>query len=133
MHQIMEEARTALAVAIPGVRGAIAISVNDFSNSNGGYFTPHAGHRLGSAADTTFPGFSARDAASARNLALVLNEVHRIALTHGWSLQVAHAAYTPAFAAELRNTTIAGRNGADVVTNLSDHKTWFHVQLRPAQ
>ncbi|MEB0023274.1 carboxypeptidase regulatory-like domain-containing protein, partial [Actimicrobium sp. CCI2.3] len=105
----------------------ISATYGDFSNMHGGAMAPHASHRTGQDADGWFPGYNARDAATAAKMVDILN-------TPGVRLnaKIAYVTYTAkagnAFYDAIKGVTLAdGRPAASVIRPFAGHTTHFHV------
>jgi hypothetical protein len=114
--------------ALPGVAvltNGADITWGDFSNMNGGIFPPHTTHKNGSSADGWFPGYNARDAATAATIVGHLNK-------YGRKIVIVYVTFDPdsAFAKAIQNVALAdGRMARDVVRSVGGHKTHFHWEV----
>lgn len=110
------------------VAGLAGVTWGDFSNMNGGPFSPHASHRSGNSIDGWFSGYNARNAATAATLIGLLNS------SNGWQIGTVFVAYTKTaadpFWAAIQNVTLAdGRAAADVIRPEPNHTTHFHIEV----
>jgi murein endopeptidase len=97
----------------------------DFSNMNGGPFPPHASHRLGLDADGWFPGYNARDAATAATIIGHLNSAAGSDITAVFVTfeQIS----TDPFWQAIRTVVLSdGRRARDVILPVGGHTTHFH-------
>ena len=103
------------------------ITVNDFSNMNGGSFAPdHVTHRNGTDVDGWFDGYNARNAVTAQTMIDLLNDD-----AHGSDIGTVYVTYqrviTDPFWNAIRNVTLDdGRAASDVILPLVGHTTHFH-------
>lgn len=119
-----------LTAATRGVCSAVSVSWGDFSNMNAGSFAPdHRSHTKGKDADGWYPGYSARDAASAAKMLALLN-------TEGVSNKVktVYVTHTPgpgnAFYDAYKDVRLAdGRKATSVIQNYPGHTTHFHWNM----
>jgi hypothetical protein len=113
---------------LPSVRPVLAhytgISWNDISNMNGGVFPYHMNHAAGFDADGWFPGYNARDAATARTIIGQLNDA-----AYGSRIEHVYAtfSYFGAFWDVIKDVTLDdGRRASDVIASVPGHETHFH-------
>jgi hypothetical protein len=113
---------------LPSVKPVLAhyagISWNDLSNMNGGPFPYHMNHAAGFDADGWFPGYNARDAATARTIIGQLNDA-----TYGSRINTVYVtySYTGAFWNAISNVILDdGRRAPDVIQSVPGHETHFH-------
>lgn len=103
------------------------ITVNDFSNMNGGTFSPHKSHQDGRHVDGWYSGYNSRDAAAAQTMIGLLNDD-----TYGDRIQTAYVTYdrgnvNDPFWTTIQNVALDdGRSAADVIRPLAGHDTHFH-------
>lgn len=137
-HRITRAAQRALTVAVPGQREAIAITYNDFSNSNGGYFPHHTFHNEGRHVDGWVDGYRTRDTALAAKMAHIARAIHAAMVADGntfrsFQILVAFDPRNPndPFTAALMAEPRLG--GRDLLSYFIDggaaHRGHFHVQM----
>jgi hypothetical protein len=98
----------------------------DFSNMNAGDFPPHAGHRHGASIDGWFPGYSARNAATAARIIEHLNDAphgSRIARVLVTFEKVGTDPFWNAIANVVLND---GRRARDIIRPAGGYQTRFH-------
>lgn len=136
-HQIMRAAQQALAAPVPNGRGALPITLNDFSNMNGGYFPPHDFHNQGRHVDGLIDGYATKDAALARKMVEVANEIYAAMTAAGGftTFQILvdfrRANSNDPFTRELALHAVGGQPALHFFRDGgAGHRGHFHVQMR---
>lgn len=86
---------------------------------------PHLSHQTGNSADGWFPGYNARDAATAATIIGHLN-------TYGTRIRTVYVTFAPgsAFANAIANVTLNdGRAASSVIKSAPGHTTHFHWEV----
>lgn len=101
----------------------------DFSNMNGGPFPPHGSHRTGLDADGWFPGYNARNAATAQTIIDQLNQAEGVDIER---VYVTYARVdSNVFWTSIRDVDLDdGRRARDVILPEAGHATHYHWRKR---
>ena len=96
---------------------------------NGGHFPPHGSHQTGNDVEGWFPGYNARNNATAATILSHLNDT-----TYGSRIDRVFVTFervaTDPFWAVIQNMTLPdGRLARDVILNATGHKTHFHYRI----
>jgi hypothetical protein len=106
------------------------VTWNDFSNMNGGPFSPHGSHRKGNDVDGYFTGYENRNAATATQIIAHLNDA-----TYGPRIEMVFVAFekkeTNAFWVAIKDVTLSnGRKAQNVILPDANHKGHFHWRVK---
>jgi len=101
----------------------------DFSNMNGGLFSPHSSHRDGVDVDGWFDGYNARNAATAQQLINYLNDPD-----YGSNIEMVYISFeqtfTNTFWNAIRDVELDdGRRAQDVIHRANGHTSHFHWRI----
>ena len=113
----------------PGSRdifSVVSVTWGDFSNMNGGPFSPHSSHQIGKDADGWYDGYNARDAAAATTMIGLINTVgaqDKVKIVYVTHEAVPGNAFYDAY----KDVTLTdGRPAKSVIKNFPGHTTHFH-------
>ncbi|GAB4540792.1 MAG: hypothetical protein Tsb0014_32290 [Pleurocapsa sp.] len=107
------------------------IILGDFSNMNGGRFSPHSTHRDGTHIDGWFNGYNDRNAATAQTMINLLNDP-----TYGYKIRTVLVTFQKTsqdtFWNAIKDVTLDdGRKASNVIKPYQGHTTHFHWVVNP--
>lgn len=108
----------------------VGVSYGDMSNMNGGLFAPHASHGDGLDVDGSYPGYNARNAATAQTMIGHLNSAYGSSIIRVFVTYTASPAN--AFFQAIQGVVLNdGRLATDVIRPVVGHDTHFHWRFGP--